>query len=258
MLKALLKIALLAICLLPTLSACSGDEPKTPEDNLPAETKKFVGVWHISSSPDINFLELYANGKCIAFTTVDSKSTREIGEWSYDTKTKMLSTSVGIQATTTLSTDKAWTGFSPSGIEYNCTREDLSDYMFSHYSFKYYRSSLAIALIKAMSAASNLTTDEMLAKLAKQAYNDDLDSTDYKYGSVIYHGYYMELNDKDDYYINGTYSYYSKEYYGYSKYEHVFTVAEGKILDISQTTNGYKVKLTYQDETIELTIDPFK
>lgn len=266
MLKALLKIALLAICLLPTLSACSGDEPKTPEDNLPAETKKFVGVWSVNSSDSrVEYLELFANGKCVAFTYGDCYHDdhyyypHTTGEWAYDTKTKMLSTSVGVQATTTLSTDKSWSGFSPSGTEYQCTRVDLSKYLFGgEYYVDYYSNALAVEMIKKISAASNLTTDEMLAKLAKQAYNDDLDSTDSKYGSVIYHGYYMKLNDKDDYYIKGTYSYYSKEYYGYSEYEHVFTVAEGKIIEIAQTANGYKVKLTYQDETLELTINPFK
>lgn len=267
MLKALLKIALLAICLLPTMSSCSGDdEPKTPEDNLPAETKKFVGFWIVESSSKygVLFLDLFANGRCVAFTNEDGYGSlrRITGEWSYDTKTKMLSTSVGLQATTTLSTDRSWTGFSPSGTEYQCTRKDFTDYLFDGvYNKKYcdyYSNALAVEMIKKISAASNLTTDQMLDKLAKQAFKDDLGSTGYIYGRVIYHGYYMGLNDKDDYYIGGTYSYYVHDNYDHHEYEKSFTVAEGKILDISQTANGYKVKLTYLDETLELTVNPFK
>lgn len=69
MLKALLKIALLAICLLPTLSACSGDEPKTPEDNLPTEAKKFVGEWEDHTTWIRKDLTLHANGQCSYYET---------------------------------------------------------------------------------------------------------------------------------------------------------------------------------------------
>lgn len=120
MLKALLKIALLAVCLLPTLSACSGDEPKTPEDNLPAETKKFVGKWEDHTTWIRKDLTLHANGECFYYES--GEDTKE-GEWTYDKSTKILSTTAGFQAIVTILTDNAWTGYSLTGkVEYHFTR----------------------------------------------------------------------------------------------------------------------------------------
>ncbi len=93
----------------------------------------------------------------------------------------------------------------------------------------------------------------MLAKLAKQAYNDNPEYSDYQYLGVRYHGYYMHCHE-DNYWITGWYGCYNWSY----SFEESFDVAKGKIIEIAQTTDGYKVKLTYQDETLELTVNPFK
>ena len=278
MLKALLKIALLAICLLPTLSACSGDEPKTPEDNLPAETKKFVGFWEKGSGYYTTTLELFANGKCLLNGAK--------GEWAYDRNTKFLSTTGGIQATVTLSTDNAWTGYSPSGEEYNfkkLNQTDLTNYIIIHR-----EELIADHLMQYIATRLGLTVEETLDKFAKERLNYDDQSiiyeSDYSIEKFIKtNGYSLTIKYDYIWYLTCSYDY-SHHIKGreYTKtYSSNFTIAKGKIISISQTSGGYKVKLSYislidndayhfentdingdafsaESQTLELNIDPFK
>lgn len=291
MLKNLLKLALVALCALPAMTSCSGDdEPKAPEDNLPAETKKLVGVWGYYSDGYHGLertLELFANGKCILNGTK--------GEWSYNRETKMLSTSVGVQATITLSTDNAWTGYAPSGTEYNCKRRDLIAY------FQYERqNNLLQAWVTAMLADSGLTkedidfgqdgmdscladaaatwalviqkeagsqsaAEELLKKIAKEQcapeiYNSagfgvDLSlrhfgDANYSLGGGVSSGYTL-------------YGHYYRDLDGYYQSgRETFKIADSSV-EVSQTAGGYKAKITMQipesgEKIYEVEINPFE
>lgn len=306
MLKALLKIALLAICLLPTLSACSGDEPKTPEDNLPAETKKFVGIWYGTSGDN---LELFANGKCRNWNI--NVEGRKDGEWAYDRNTKFLSTTTGIQTTVTLSTDNAWTGYSPSGKEYNFKKQNVTNYVFAKYKYKI-EEALEKIFVKDVATKADLTEDELIVKLARKYCGCDDNGIDHEIDkfesedgktlswiSTIQQGntnplYTVSIKNDHTFIFASSYTN-DYEYTEWDKatnnpvrrwhntYTYEFDFAKGKLLEFSQTTGGYKVKfscislndndgydyrfdgethnnITFKskEQTLELTIDPFK
>ncbi|MBQ9077500.1 MAG: hypothetical protein IJY31_06645 [Muribaculaceae bacterium] len=102
------------------------DSEDTPEDNLPADSKNFVGYWLNSSfsqyRPNLYFS---ADGICLVMTeSMDKKYDYDYtwykhvysGYWAYDGGTKILATTVGAwQFNVTLSNEWAWSGIFKRG-----------------------------------------------------------------------------------------------------------------------------------------------
>lgn len=108
MLKALLRIALPAICLLPTMSSCS-DDP----NQLSAEEAKIAGFWdyYISDLGEIAYIYLADNHTCAVIYDGNGYS----GKWSYNAIKKHLSTTVGLDCTITETSDNSWSAISSTG-----------------------------------------------------------------------------------------------------------------------------------------------
>lgn len=93
--------------------ACSTNDEidsNSPEDNLPEETKAFLGYWESSND---NYL-FFADGICwrIPYNSYNPNNfTPEKGYWTYDNSTKILATTIN-QWQVTLSNPLAWTGIS--------------------------------------------------------------------------------------------------------------------------------------------------
>lgn len=296
--KKFIVMALIALCALPAMTSCSGDdEPDGSGKNLPFATRKLVGLWCCYSyTAPSGYLALFANGKCM-FEDIK-------GEWAYDAKTKMLSTTVGVQAIITESTDEAWEGNALTGAVYSSSRGSF-EYIFGYDSYddSDWRKELHNMLYKgwsnAMASGLDLKPDDIYnahnrldyyKELAAHAwylavkkafasdselddYLDDLaredlakESPEYVIGadSMEFSGD-MNTDDWNEIRLLGSYDYYDGAVtpghtaYRYSKQ---FTIAKGKI-DMSLAYSGYKAKITVEiphkgNKTYEVIINPFE
>ena len=123
-LKTLVFISLTFALTQPLLTACSDDDEPTngtigtgsPADNMPSETKAFVGAWSSDISGAEHSLFLYEDGSCsLDHYRHDGGGT---DTWTYDKETKILSTSLTVygyrhyncQYQVTLSSPYDWSG----------------------------------------------------------------------------------------------------------------------------------------------------
>lgn len=103
-LKTLVFISLTFALTQPLLTACSDDDEPTngttgtgtgsPSDNMPSETKAFVGAWecNVSGTVDDHSLFLYEDGSCsLNYYSYKGGGT---DTWTYDNETKILSSSL--------------------------------------------------------------------------------------------------------------------------------------------------------------------
>jgi hypothetical protein len=99
-------------------SCSSGDsdedsiENNAVEDNLPTETKMFVGYWmnETNTTKGGNFI-FFSDGNCFMYPL--NEDGRVDGYWTYDSSTKILATTTNLwQWQVTLSNSDAWAGVS--------------------------------------------------------------------------------------------------------------------------------------------------
>lgn len=89
----------------------TGNGSQVQKDEITGEQRLFVGMWDRSSGYNYPYhWVFFADGTCIGSFSNGSKPD---GEWTYDTATKILATTVnGWQYTVTLASENAWAGIS--------------------------------------------------------------------------------------------------------------------------------------------------
>lgn len=122
-----------------TFTACGGDDDDEPEtsslaDNLPDESKSYVGLWINQGNKGYDWLFL-PDGAAKAFPYDRGSSTfapADVGCWTYDSDTNILATDIDSwQWQVTLANDSVWAGLSlGSGTVQTFDREESLLYYF--------------------------------------------------------------------------------------------------------------------------------
>ena len=107
---------------------------ENPEDNLPADSKSFVGYW-LHNDYALKNPNIYLSADGICFIKVRewdgyAYDANHSGYWSYDEDTKYLATTISYyQYTVTISNESAWAGIRKSGSKsYNNSWRKASNY----------------------------------------------------------------------------------------------------------------------------------